>query len=53
MNCPLCDMSIEEFDEDPDEAVRYICCKCKIFVTIHELEDADEICHDKELKEKA
>jgi len=44
MNCPICELKVEEFDE-PDEAVRAVCCHCKILITIHELTD-DEACQD-------
>ena len=49
MICPLCEMKVDEFDE-PDEAVRAVCCHCKIMIAIHELNN-DEVCDDHEDQE--
>lgn len=46
MNCPICGIELDEFDE-PDEATRMFCCGCNIMVTITDITDR-EICEDDE-----
>jgi hypothetical protein len=45
MICPVCELKLEEFDQDPDGADRMTCCACNIMITIHELNDR-EVCQD-------
>ena len=45
MICPVCEIKVEKFDEDPDEAIRFICCSCKTLITLRELTD-EEACQD-------
>lgn len=48
MICPLCELKVDDFDE-PDGAVRGVCCHCKIMIAIHDLGDnSDEICHEEQ-----
>lgn len=44
MNCPICELKVEEFDQ-PDESVRAVCCKCRILITINALPD-EEVCQN-------
>jgi hypothetical protein len=46
MLCPLCELRVEEFDE-PDGAVRAVCCNCRVMITITDLTD-DEVCQEDE-----
>jgi len=44
MICPVCEIKVEEFDE-PDGAIRFICCHCKTLITLRDITD-DEACQD-------
>ena len=47
MVCPICELRVEEFDENSDGATRYVCCRCKALITVQELPDKS-VCDDRQ-----
>jgi hypothetical protein len=45
MVCPICEQKVEIFD-DPYDYTRSVCCNCKIFIIIRNVDemDTDIIC---------
>jgi hypothetical protein len=48
MICPLCELTTVDDSDDPDGAVRAICCNCEVLITITELTDKD-MCEGEEI----
>lgn len=44
MNCPICKIKLDA-EDDPDDATRAVCCKCKISITVRNLPD-DYVCEN-------